>query len=232
MHRSIENPSSHSPRPVLVMSSGGKDSLLTLARLRDDPEWEVCALITTVNESNGRVAMHGTSEQLIRAQAESLGLPVTLIGLPENCDNTEYEKRLAAGLEAFRAQGIEQIACGDLFLADIRQWREALFNRLGWQPIFPLWQEPTDALARTLAGPDWTLTICCIDTHVLDHSFLGRRLDEAFLADLPDHIDPCGENGEFHSFVHAGPGFAIPLNLKTGKVIISHDRYAMLELYQ
>ncbi len=203
-----------------------------LQRLRQDPAWEVRALLTTVNESDGRVAMHGTSEELIRAQAESLGLRLTLVGLPENCDNNEYEKRLEAGLKPFRDQGIEHVACGDLFLADIRQWREALFSRLGWQPVFPLWQEPTDRLAQRMVQDGWQLTITCVDTQALPSQFLGRRFDQALLADLPVKVDPCGENGEFHSFVHGGPGFKRPVGFATGRTVMTHGRFAMLELLQ
>ncbi len=201
-----------------------------LQRLREDPAWDVRALLTTVNESNGRVAMHGTPDELIRAQAEALGVPLTLVGLPENCDNKEYEKRLEAGLQPFCDQGIEHVACGDLFLADIRQWREALFSRLGWQPVFPLWQEPTDRLTQRMVQDGWQLTITCVDTQALPSQFLGRRFDQALLADLPSEVDPCGENGEFHSFVHGGPGFKRPVPFATGRTVMTHGRFAMLEL--
>ncbi|MFU8830580.1 MAG: hypothetical protein ACNA7J_00365 [Wenzhouxiangella sp.] len=216
--------------PVVVLSSGGKDSLFMLQRLREDPGWDVRALLTTVNEANGRVAMHGTPEDLIREQADALGVPLTLVRLPENCDNNEYEKRLAAGLKPFRANGIEHVACGDLFLADIRQWRETLFTRLGWQSVFPLWQEPTDRLAQRLIEQGWQLTITCVDTQALPEKFLGRRFDQALLGDLPTEVDPCGENGEFHSFVHGGPGFKRPLRFSAGRTVMTHGRFAMLEL--
>jgi len=216
--------------PVVVLSSGGKDSLFMLERLRQDPAWCVQALVTTINETNGRVAMHGTPEDLIRAQAESLNVPLTLVGLPGNCDNSEYEKRLAAGLRPFRDQGVEHVACGDLFLADIRQWREALFKRLGWESVFPIWQEPTDQLAGSLIEQGWHLTITCVDTQVLPVDFLGRRFDHGFLADLPPAVDPCGENGEFHSFVHGGPGFSRSVSFAMGRTVMTHGRFAMLEL--
>lgn len=201
-----------------------------LERLRADPAWRVESLISTVNETNGRVAMHGTPEALIRAQAESLGVPLELIGLPEDCDNAEYERRLKQGLEPFHSAGVAHVACGDLFLADIRQWREDLFSRLGWQPVFPIWHEPTDQLARRLMDQGWCLTITCVDTHKLPESFLGRAFDPSFLSELPEGVDPCGENGEFHSFVHDGPGFAHPIAFSTGRVVTTHDRFAMLEL--
>ena len=215
---------------VVVLSSGGKDSLFMLERLRADPAWNVRALVTTVNKTNGRVAMHGTPDELIRAQAEALGLPLTLIGLPEDCDNATYERRLADGLKPFLAEGVRHIACGDLFLADIRQWREALFSRLGWHPLFPIWGEPTDRLAYALVDANWKLTLTCVDTEVLPERFLGQRFDRDLLDQWPPNVDPCGENGEFHSFVHDGPGFARPIGWAPGRTVRVHDRYAMLEL--
>ena len=219
-----------SAQPIIVMSSGGKDSLFMLERLRADPTWDVRALVTTINETNGRVAMHGTPESLIRAQAEALNMPIRLIGLPENCDNAEYEARLSEGLVGYRREGIAHVACGDLFLADIRQWREALFSRLGWQPVFPIWQEPTGRLAGRLIDDGWELTLTCVDTQMLPKHFLGRRFDRSLLAELPSGVDPCGENGEFHSFVHHGPGFSRPVDGVPGKTVLVHGRYAMLGL--
>lgn len=201
-----------------------------LERLRADPGWAVRSLVTTVNETNARVAMHGTPEDLIRAQAESLGVPLVLIPLPEDCDNAEYERRLADGLKPFHDDGVRHVACGDLFLADIRRWREALFERLGWNPVFPIWEEPTDRLAQALINGGWKLTVTCVDTDKLAKPFLGRAFDQDFLDELPDGVDPCGENGEFHSFVHDGPGFRWPLEITTGRTVTAHGRFAMLEL--
>ncbi len=214
----------------MVLSSGGKDSLLMFHRLCADPRWRVEALLTTVNERNGRVALHGTPQTLLRAQAEALGVRPAEVPLPEDCDNAGYEQRLAVGLDPFRERGIQHVACGDLFLADIRQWREALFERLGFKPLFPLWQQPTDRLAGELIDEGWALTVTCVDTQALPERFLGRRFDRAFLDELPEGVDPCGENGEFHTFVHAGPPFAHPLEFATGGVVVAHGRYAMLEL--
>lgn len=213
------------------MSSGGKDSLLTLARLRSSPDWAVTSLITTVNETSGQVAMHGTPVELLEAQADSLGLPLTVIELPEGCDNQTYEHRLAVGLRPFHQQGAAHIACGDLFLADIREYREQLFARLGWQPVFPLWLEPTDRLARELIEQGWLLTVTCVDTEKLTLPSLGARFDQSFLEDLPEGVDPCGENGEFHTFVHDGPGFATSLAFGAGRTVMNHDRFATLELF-
>jgi uncharacterized protein (TIGR00290 family) len=218
------------PTPVVVLSSGGKDSLLMFEHLRADPRWEISALLTTVNESNGRVAMHGTPETLIRAQADALGVELVTVGLPEDCDNSEYERCLAGGLAPFRQGGISHLACGDLHLADIRLWREALFERLGWEPMFPLWQIPAGRLAKQLISDGWALTVTCVDTQQLPDHFLGRRYDQSFLDALPDGVDPCGENGEFHTFVHDGPPFSCGVAFTTGRVVVTHGRFAMLEL--
>ncbi|NEZ04404.1 adenine nucleotide alpha hydrolase [Wenzhouxiangella sp. XN201] len=215
---------------VVVLSSGGKDSMFMLDTLMHDPAWRVEALVTTVNETNRRVAMHGTSEALLRSQAESLGLPLTVIGLPETCDNAEYERRLAAGLEPFRQAGIDRVACGDLFLTDIRRWRERSFESMGWQSIFPIWGTPTQDLARRLVEAPWRIMITCIDTHRLPESLLGQSIDENFLKALPDGVDPCGENGEFHSFVCDGPGFAQPIDVVPGERVLVHERYLMIDL--
>ncbi|QOC22358.1 adenine nucleotide alpha hydrolase [Wenzhouxiangella sp. AB-CW3] len=225
-----DNPEADSPHSVVVLSSGGKDSLFMFHRLNSDPRWRIEAMLTTVNERNGRVAMHGTPGSLLRAQADALGIPLVTVGLPEDCNNAEYERRLSRGLAPFRERGIAHVACGDLFLADIRQWREALFERLGWTPLFPIWQEPTDRLARKLVEDGWQLTISCIDTHHLPDHFLGCRFDQSFLDALPPGIDPCGENGEFHTFVHGGPPFRHSLHFSTGRVVVTHNRFAMLEL--
>ena len=220
-----------SAQPIIVLSSGGKDSLFMLERLRADPAWEVQGLLTTVNETNGRVAMHGNSESLVRAQASSLGLAIDLVGLPEDCDNQVYELRLAHALDRHRQQGVGHVACGDLFLEDIRQWREALFERLGWQPVFPIWGEPTDRLARRMIEDGWQITLACVDTERLPESLLGRRFDSSLLAELPEGVDPCGENGEFHTFVHGGPGFSRPIAVRSGRVVVVHERFAMLDLH-
>lgn len=216
--------------PIVALSSGGKDSLYMLDSLRRDPAWQVKALVTTVNETNRRVAMHGTSVALLRSQCESLGLPLTIIDLPEHCDNAEYERCLAAGLEPFRQAGITRIGCGDLFLSDIRRWRERSFESMGWKPVFPIWGTSTQDLSRRLVEAPWRIMITCIDTHRLPESLLGQRIDEAFLKALPAGIDPCGENGEFHSFVSDGPGFARPIEVVPGERVLVHERYLMIDL--
>lgn len=198
--------------------------------LRRDPGWCVKALVTTVNETNGRVAMHGTSGSLLCRQAESLGLPLIVIGLPENCDNREYEKRLAKGLRPLRERGVDSIACGDLFLEDIRAWREASFRGMGWNPFFPIWHTPTGTLARDLVDGSWRVVVTCIDTQALPESFLGKCIDAEFLKALPAGVDPCGEHGEFHTFVCDGPGFAEAVDTRPGRRMLAHQRYLTMDL--
>jgi len=201
-----------------------------LARLRSDPSWQVEALVTTVNESNGRVAMHGTSDVLLRMQAESLGLPLTVVGLPEHCDNRTYEARLAKGLQPYHDRDIDTIACGDLFLEDIRRWRERSFGAMGWETIFPIWHTPSDELARRLTRAPWRVVITCIDRQLLPQDLLGKRFDAGFLKDLPEKVDPCGENGEFHTYVCNGPGFQSGIPVAAGREVVVHDRFAMVDL--
>lgn len=216
--------------PIVVLSSGGKDSLYMLDVLRRDPAWRVAALLTTVNETNGRVAMHGIPESLLRAQASCLGLELSIVPLPDGCDDETYQVRLAEGLATFRARGVDTVACGDLFLEDIRDWRVRSFERMGWQAVFPVWGTDTGVLALELAGPDWDILVTCVDLDRLPRSFLGRRYDRTLLQDLPDGVDPCGENGEMHTFVCRGPGFQRSLKVAPGRVVVSHGRFAMTDL--
>lgn len=217
-------------QPIVVLSSGGKDSLYMLARLRRDPAWRVEALVTTVRESDGRVAMHGTGAGLLRAQAQALGLELTIVEIPEGCPNDEYLARLGDGLAMHSEAGCEHVAFGDLFLEDIRRWREQSFRAMGWRPIFPVWKQPTTAMARDLAAPPWNILLTGVDTQVLDQSLLGRRYDASLLEDLPDDVDPCGENGEFHTFVCNGPGFRLGLAVQPGERRMAFGRYASLDL--
>lgn len=198
--------------------------------LRRDPAWRIEALVTTVNETNGRVAMHGTPRTLLQAQADALGLPLSVVGLPEGCDNRGYEHRLAQALRTFRSRGVETIACGDLFLEDIRQWREASFAGMGWEVVFPIWGTPTDQLARRLVRKPWRVVVTCIDTHVLPGRFLGATMDARFLDDLPEGVDPCGENGEFHTFVCNAPAFEAEIPIARGDMVLVHDRFRMIDL--
>ena len=212
------------------MFSGGKDSLAALMRLQDDPAWQVERLITSFNDTNGRTALHGTPLALLRRQADALDLPLTEIGLPENCDNETYLVRVGQALKPLRDSGVQHVAFGDLFLTDIREFREAQMADLGMTPLFPLWQSDTTELAHDLIDAGLRARVCCVDLQVLSADLLGRYWDHKMLAELPEGVDPCGENGEFHTLVVDAPIMQYPLEVVAGDTHISHDRFCMLDL--
>src|SRR5690606_32446695 len=194
---------------VLLSWSGGKDAAWTLHALRQAGGVEVVGLLTTFTEGHDRVSMQGVRRDVVQAQAEAAGLPLVEAWIPQQCDNATYEAAFANGLAraASRWPGLSTIAFGDLLLADIRDWRRALCERLGWQALFPLFGTDTGELARGMIAGGLRAELCCVDTHQLDTDYAGRPFDDALLADLPDGVDPCGENGEFHTCVSAGPMF-------------------------
>ena len=193
---------------VLISWSGGKDSAWALYLLQQECGVEVVGLLTTINTQFGRVAMHGFRQELLDLQAEAAGLPLWPVPLPWPCANEQYEAAMAACCARAVAEGIQAIAFGDLFLEDIRAYREARLAGTGLQPLFPCWQIPTPQLAREMIASGLRAHLVCIDPRQLDRRFAGRLFDEALLADLPEGVDPCGERGEFHTFVSAGPMFA------------------------
>lgn len=205
-------------KKVLLSWSSGKDSAWSLWLLRQDPEVEVAGLLTTVNQAFDRVAMHAVRRLLLEAQAEAVGLPLQVIPIPWPCSNQRYEQILAGVCDQARQAGIEAIAFGDLFLRDIREYREAQMRGTGLRPLFPLWELPTVELAQQMIGAGLRAKLTCVDPRRLDRSFAGRDFDAVLLADLPASVDPCGENGEFHSFVYAGPMFRHPLEISIGEV--------------
>ncbi|MBS0194947.1 MAG: ATP-binding protein [Proteobacteria bacterium] len=220
--------------PVLLSWSGGKDSAWALHVLRGDPSHEVVGLLTTVTDQYERVAMHGIRREVLHAQAAAAALPLIEARLPVNADNASYEASFAAALDVARSRWPElrHIAFGDLYLADVRGYRETLCARLGWQPVFPIWgtQNDTATLARTMVDAGLRASLCCIDTQQLDARFAGREFDRGLLADLPAAVDPCGERGEFHTCVHAGPMFRTPLRLHRGETVLRDGRFAFTDL--
>lgn len=204
--------------PILISWSGGKDAAFALHRLRQQGEFEPVALLTTLVEDSGRIAMHGIRREILQAQAAALGLPVIEARQPRHPDNTLYESRLVDALDEAKARwpGIAHIAFGDLFLADVRVFRESLLGRHEWQGVFPIWGSDTASLAREMLGEGLRARLCCVDTGQLDASFTGRAFDATLLADLPEAVDRCGENGEFHTVVEYTPDFSQPLDLRTG----------------
>lgn len=213
---------------MLLSWSGGKDAAWALQVLRAQPAIEVIGLLTTVTAEYERIAMHGIRRELLHAQAQATGLPVIEATIPAQCDNATYEASFAAALDEARVRwpGITNIAFGDLFLADVRAWREALCARLGWTPHFPLFGRDTAGLAREMIDGGLRAALCCVDTQQLDASFSGRAFDPQLLADLPPSCDPCGERGEFHTLVHAGPMFDAPLAIARGESVLRDGRFA------
>ncbi len=202
-----------------VSWSSGKDSTLALAEARADPELEVVGLLTTLNRSADRVAMHAVRRELLLAQADAVGLPVHQVELPWPCSNEEYERLMTDAVAAARSAGVTRMVFGDLFLADVRAYREEALAGSGIEPVFPLWGRATAELAGQMLDRGIRATITCVDPRQLDAAYAGRAFDRDLLADLPDGVDPCGENGEFHTFVHDGPGFAAPLDVHVGEVV-------------
>lgn len=213
---------------VLLSWSGGKDAAWALHVLRQRDDVEVVGLLTTITEGYERIAMQGIRVEVLHAQAAAAGLPVIEARMPQRADNTVYEATFATALAQARDRwpGLATIAFGDLFLADIRAWREALCARLGWTPLFPLFGSDTAQLARQMIAGGLRASLCCVDTTQLDARFAGRDFDDALLADLPPGVDPCGENGEFHTCIAAGPMFTTPLALERGETVLRDTRFA------
>jgi uncharacterized protein (TIGR00290 family) len=214
--------------PVALAWSGGKDSALALQALRRGGT-TVAALVTTLTEEYDRVSMHGVRRELVRAQAAAVGVPLVEVGIPAACSDEVYAERMEATLRAAPLAGLDAVASGDLFLEDVRAYREERLARVGKTALFPLWQLDTAELARSFLDDGFEAYVVCVDTRQLDASFAGRAFDASFLDDLPPGIDPCGENGEFHSFVHAGPCFEWPVACEVGDRVV-RDGFAFADL--
>lgn len=214
---------------ILLSWSSGKDSAWALHRLRRTHPGAVAGLLTTMNESAGRVAMHAVREDLVEAQAHAAGLPLHLVRIPSPCPNDVYEQRMGTFVREAAAMGFTHVAFGDLFLEDVRRYREDRLRGTGLEPLFPLWGEPTRRLAHEIVDAGVGAWLTCVDPRVLDARFAGRAWDRALLDDLPPEVDPCGERGEFHSFVWRGPMFAHPLNVAPG-VIVERDGFVFADV--
>ncbi len=216
---------------VWLSWSSGKDSAWALYALRQQPDVEVVGLLTTFNESNHRVAMHGVRRELVEAQAEAAGLPLWPVFLPYPCSNEDYEQRMWAALERARQVGITHVAFGDLFLEDIRAYRERMMAGTGLEPLFPLWCGPaeTRSLAEGMLAGGLQAVVTTVDPQHLPESWAGRSYDRQFLAELPETVDPCGERGEFHTFCWAGPMFAQALAVQVGEWVV-RDGFVFVDL--
>jgi len=219
------------PEPLILSWSGGKDSALALDALRASGEHAPIVLLTSVTAGYERISIHGVRRELLRAQVEALGLPLHELTLQPECSNEAYDAALASALEALRARyGARRVAFGDLFLEDVRRYREERVGALGFEPVFPLWGMDTAALAESFIARGFQARLVCVDTTQLDARFAGRAYDAALLDDLPRTVDPCGENGEFHTFVTAGPGFDTAVAYDVGEVVLRGGRFAYCDL--
>jgi uncharacterized protein (TIGR00290 family) len=229
-HELIENESSlHRDQPLALSWSGGKDSALALWTLREQLGAEPVALLTTLTEDYDRVSMHAVRRELLRAQVRATGIELVEIEIPAGCVNEVYENRMARAFARPPLSRVGTVAFADLFLEDVRAYREERLAGAGRTGLFPLWGRDTAALAHEFVEAGFEATLVCVDPSKLEPAFVGRRFDEALLADLPAGVDPCGENGEFHTFVHAGPIFDATIELELGEVVM-RDGFAFQDL--
>lgn len=204
------------PKAILSWSSG-KDSAMTLYRALKSKEFEIVCLLTTITDQFRRISMHDVREELLDAQAQSLGYPIEKVMIPYPCPNEIYEEKMANVLSVWMSKGVRHVIFGDLFLEDIRKYREEKLSRIDMTPVFPLWLEDTKTLAREMLRVGFRAVITCVDPKKLEPTFAGRHFDESFLNNLPASVDPCGENGEFHTFVYEGPVFKKPIPVEVGE---------------
>lgn len=215
---------------VLFTWSGGKDSAMALHEIQKTCNYEVSALLTTVTGEYDRISMHGVRRVLLEEQAASLGIPLEIVTITRNAPNEEYEKNMTAALNKFKDLGISRVAFGDIFLGDLRKYREDNLHKIGMEALFPLWEQNTTALAHSFIDAGFRAVITAVDSTVLDRSFCGREYDRQFLSDLPPGADPCGENGEFHSFVYDGPVFRKTVECTTGEIVFRDNRFYFCDL--
>ena len=199
--------------------SSGKDSTMALDLIRRDEEIDLVALLVTMNAVADRVAMHAVRRALVEAQADRLGLALNVIEIPSPCTNEVYELRMSEAIDSALADNVEHFVFGDLFLEDVRSYREEKLAGTGISPLFPLWGQPTDTLAQSMIDSGVQAVVTCVDASRIPTSFAGRFFDRSLLADLPPDVDPCGERGEFHTFVFGGPGFSSPIDIEVGEIV-------------
>jgi len=218
------------PEEVLFIWSGGKDSALALYELRKTQRYGIAALLTTVTEDYDRISMHGVRRALLEQQALSLNIPLDIAYITKDSSNEEFEARMKEKLLQYKSRGISSVVFGDIFLEDLRKYREDNLAQVGMQALFPIWKWDTDELAHTFIALGFKAVITCVDSQSLDKKFVGRAFDKRFLSELPPGVDPCGENGEFHSFVHAGPIFSESICFRKGEVVLRDNRFCFCDL--
>jgi uncharacterized protein (TIGR00290 family) len=215
---------------VLVSWSGGKDSAIALYEILKNRNYQICALLTTVTEDYDRISMHGVRRILLERQVSSLGFPLEKVLISKNASNEEYESNLGQVLTKYREAGITSVVFGDIFLEDLRKYREDKLATLEMQGIFPLWKRDTQELAHSLTALGFKAITTCIDTSILGRQFVGREIDQQFLSELPSTVDACGENGEYHSFVYDGPIFKEKISFTPGEIVLRDNRFCFCDL--
>jgi len=217
-------------KKVLFSWSGGKDSALALHEIQNNPKYEIVSLLTTVTKDYDRVSMHGFRTDLLEAQAASLSLPLKQIKISKDATNDEYENQMRESLAQFQNEGVHSVVFGDIFLEDLKKYREDKLAQVDMGAIFPIWKKDTNELANKFVNSGFKALITCVDTNVLDARFTGRDYNKDLLNDLPAGIDLCGENGEFHSFVFDGPTFKEPLGFERGEVVLREKGFSFCDL--
>ncbi len=212
-------------KKILISWSGGKDSALAMYDIQQAREFQPIALITTINKDYNRISIHGIHRDILKQQAESLEIPLCEVNIPKNATNEIYESSMENTLQDFKDQGINEIMYGDIFLEDVREYRENLMTKMGMTGVYPLWGQDTKELANRFIGLGFKAIIAMVDSQLLDGKFAGRNYDHDFLNDIPEGIDPCGENGEFHTFFYDGPIFKKPIEFQQGKVVLRENRF-------
>ena len=215
---------------VLFAWSGGKDSALALYELQKTQRYDVAALLTTVTKDYDRISMHGVRRILLEQQADSLGIPLEKIFISKDSSNEEYETSMQEVLTKYKEDGVSSVVFGDLFLENVKQYREDNLKKVGMGGIFPLWEKDTAKLALAFIDAGFKAVVTCVDSHMLDKKFVGRIYDKQFLSELPPDADPCGEDGEFHSFVYDGPLFRESISCARGEIVLRGDRFYYCDL--
>ncbi len=215
---------------VIASWSGGKDSAMALQNVLASEQFEVAALLTTLTEDYQRISMHGVRRELLHAQADALGLPLEEVWISKRSSNEEYESTMAATLSRYKEDGVTSVVFGDIFLEDLKKYREGNLAKLGMNGIFPLWKQDTHVLIQRFIRSGFKAVTVCVDTQALDRKFAGRELDERFIAELPESVDVCGENGEYHSFVYSAPIFSKDIAHTVGETVLRDERFCFCDL--
>jgi uncharacterized protein (TIGR00290 family) len=219
-----------SKEKVLLSWSGGKDSSMAAWHLLASQKYEIAALLTTVTEEYDRISMHGVRRELLERQAVALGVSLHKVMIPKDCSNEIYEARMGEAMAHFKAQGIAKVAFGDIFLENLKRYRDERLAQAGMSGLYPIWKRDTDELVRSFIQLGFRALLACVDTEAIDAAFAGREIDESLLRDLPESADPCGENGEYHSFVYAGPIFRQPIACAAGERVMRTPRFCYCDI--